>query len=70
MIRFKAEQLVEKLLSFKFVIFIITTILRCVGVIGNAEWLTVTTVVLAGHEGQKSFGKYLDKERKENVAAD
>ncbi len=53
MISFRAQKLVEKLLSVKFVIFVIATVLKCVGVIGGAEWLTVTMAVIAGREVQK-----------------
>ena len=63
MIKYRAERLVEKLLSFKFVIFVITTVLRCCHVIGNGEWLTVTTIVLAGHEGQKGISKFMDRSK-------
>ena len=53
MISWRAQRLVEKMLSIKFVIFIVATVLRCVGVIGNAEWLTVAMAVIAGREAQK-----------------
>ena len=53
MISWRAQRLVEKMLSIKFVIFIVATVLRCVGVIGNAEWLTVALTVIAGREIQK-----------------
>ena len=53
MIGFRFQRLVEKLLSVKFVIFIIATVLKCFGVIGGAEWLTVTMAVIAGREVQK-----------------
>ncbi len=56
MISWRAQRLVEKMLSIKFVIFIVVTVLRCVGVIGNAEWLTVAMAVIAGREAQKVFG--------------
>lgn len=61
MIAYRARRLIEKLLSFKFVIFIIATVLKCFEIIGCGEWLAVTTIVLAGHEGQKGFSKYLDR---------
>lgn len=61
MISFRAKRLIEKLLSFKFVIFLITTFLRAFEIIGNVEWLTITSIVLAGHEGQKGLGKYLER---------
>ena len=53
MISFRFQRLVEKMLSIKFVIFIVATVLRCCGVIGNAEWLTVALAVIAGREIQK-----------------
>ncbi|MBR4791766.1 MAG: hypothetical protein IK024_12815 [Treponema sp.] len=53
MILWRAERLIEKLLSVKFVIFVIATVLKCFGVIGGAEWLTVTMAVIAGREVQK-----------------
>lgn len=53
MISFRFQRLVEKMLSIKFVIFIVATVLRCCGVIGNAEWLTVALTVIAGREIQK-----------------
>lgn len=67
MIKYRARRLVEKLLSFKFVIFVITTVLRCCHVIGNGEWLTVATIVIAGHEGQKGFSKYLERNKDEEM---
>ncbi len=56
MIRFRARRLVEKLLSVKFVIFVIATALRCFGIIGCGEWLTVALVVIAGRGGIKWKG--------------
>lgn len=53
MISFRAQILVEKLLSVKFVIFIVATVLLCCGVLGCAEWLTVALTVIAGREIQK-----------------
>ena len=53
MIKFRARRLVEKLLSVKFVIFAIATVLRCFGVIGCGEWLTIALVVITGREIQK-----------------
>ena len=61
MIRYRAGRLIEKLLSFKFVIFVIATVLKCFDIIGGGEWLAVTTIVLAGHEGQKGFSKFMDR---------
>ena len=60
MIRWRAEQLVEKLLSVKFVIFVVATVLLCCGVLGCAEWLTIALAVIAGREAQKYI------ERKKN----
>lgn len=53
MISFRIQRLIEKLLSVKFVIFVIATVLKCFGIIGGAEWLTVTMAVIAGREVQK-----------------
>ncbi len=53
MISFRFQRLVEKMLSIKFVIFIVATVLRCLGVIGNAEWLTIALTVITGREVQK-----------------
>lgn len=50
---FRFQRLVEKLLSVKFVIFIVATVLLCCGVLGGAEWLTVALTVIAGREIQK-----------------
>ena len=63
MIKYRAERLVEKLLSFKFVIFVITTVLKCFDIIGGGEWLTVTSIVLCGHEGQKGISKFMDRSK-------
>ena len=57
MIGIRARKLIEKMLSFKFLIFVIVTVLKCFGVIGGAEWLTITMAVLAGREVQKFRGK-------------
>ena len=66
MISFRFQRLVEKMLSIKFVIFIVATVLRCVGVIGNAEWLTIALTVIAGREVQKfKEFKYSKKETDE-----
>lgn len=61
-IKQRTIELVEKLISFKFVIFIITCILRVCGVIGNAEWLTVTGLVLGGHVGMKGIHTILNRQ--------
>ena len=53
MIGFRFQKLIEKLLSVKFVIFIVATVLLCCGVLGGAEWLTVALTVIAGREIQK-----------------
>ena len=53
MIKFRFQRLIEKMLRIKFVIFIAATVLRCFGVIGCAEWLTVALAVIAGREVQK-----------------
>ena len=53
MIKFRFRRLIEKTLSIKFVIFIAATLLRCFGVIGCAEWLTIALAVIAGREVQK-----------------
>ena len=60
MIRWRAEKLVEKLLSVKFLIFVVATVLLCCGVLGCAEWLTIALTVIAGREAQKFI------ERKKN----
>ena len=57
MIGIRARKLIEKMLSFKFLIFVIATVLKCFAVIGGAEWLTITMAVLAGREVQKFRGK-------------
>ena len=68
MIRWRAEKLVEKLLSVKFVIFVVATVLLCCGVLGCAEWLTIALTVIAGREAQK----YLDRKKnnEENLGSD
>lgn len=53
MISFRFQRLIEKLLSVKFVIFIVATVLLCCGVLGGGEWLTVALTVIAGREIQK-----------------
>ena len=66
MISFRFQRLVEKMLSIKFVIFIVATVLKCCGVIGNAEWLTIALTVIAGREVQKFKDfKYSKKETDE-----
>lgn len=53
MICWRAERLVEKMLSIKFLIFVVATVLKCFSVIGNGEWLTIAITVIAGREVQK-----------------
>ena len=60
MIRWRAEKLIEELLSVKFVIFVVATVLLCLGILGSAEWLTIALAVIAGREAQKFI------ERKKN----
>ncbi|MBO4639314.1 MAG: hypothetical protein J5710_06110 [Treponema sp.] len=57
MIRWRFEKLIEKLLSVKFVIFIVATVLLSVGVLGCGEWLTIALAVIAGREAQKYIGR-------------
>ena len=61
MIRWRAEKLVEKLLSVKFVIFVVATVLLCCGVLGCAEWLTIALTVIAGREAQK----FIERKKKQ-----
>ena len=71
MIGFRFQRLVEKLLSVKFVIFIVATVLLCCGVLGGAEWLTVTMAVIAGREVQKFKDfKYKKVSDEENLGSD
>ena len=71
MISFRFQRLVEKMLSIKFVIFIVATVLRCCGVIGNAEWLTIALTVIAGREVQKFKDfKYKKVSDEENLGSD
>ena len=66
MISFRFQRLIEKLLSVKFVIFIVATVLLCFGVLGAGEWLTVALTVIAGREIQKFKDfKYSKKETDE-----
>ena len=66
MISFRFQRLVEKLLSVKFVIFIVATVLLCIGVLGGGEWLTVALTEIAGREIQKfkdfKYKKVADEE--------
>lgn len=68
MIRWRAEKLVEKLLSVKFVIFVVATVLLCCGVLGCAEWLTIALTVIAGREAQKFIER--KKNNEENLGSD
>ncbi len=72
MIKFSFHRLIEKMLSIKFVIFIAATVLRCFGVIGCAEWLTVALAVIAGREVQKfkDFGFTKKVTDEENLGSD
>ena len=72
MISFRFQRLVEKLLSVKFVIFVIATVLKCFGVISGAEWLTVTMAVIAGREVQKFKDFKIPKKEtdEENLGSD
>ncbi len=56
MISWRAKRLIEKLLSVKFVIFVVATVLRCCDVLGCGEWLTVALAGIAGREAQKVLG--------------
>ena len=62
MISFRFQRLIEKLLSVKFVIFIVATVLLCFEVLGGGEWLTVALTVIAGREIQKFRGDRIEKE--------
>ena len=55
MIKIRFRMLIEKLLSFKFAIFAISTVLRIFNIIGNREWLTIAVFVIGGHMGMKTF---------------
>ena len=68
MIKWRAEKLVEKLLSVKFVIFVVATVLLCCDVLGCAEWLTIALAVLAGREAQKFLGR--NKSNEEILGSD
>ena len=71
MISFRFQRLIEKLLSVKFVIFIVATVLLCCGVLGGAEWLTVALTVIAGREIQKFKDfKYKKVSDEENLGSD
>ena len=68
MISFRFQRLIEKLLSVKFVIFIVATVLLCFGVLGGGEWLTVALTVIAGREIQK-FKDYKTSRKVSNEEA-
>ena len=56
----RLKELSEKLLSFKFVIFVIATLLCIFRIISGSEWLTVCAMVLAGHVGMKGLHTVLE----------
>ena len=60
MIKYRAKRLAEKLLSFKFTIFAIATVLRVHSCIGCGEWLTIALFVIGGHMGMKTFYKVME----------
>ena len=68
MISFRFQRLVEKLLSVKFVIFVVATVLLCCGVLGCAEWLTIALTVIAGREAQKFIERI--KNNEESLGSD
>ena len=68
MISFSFQRLVEKLLSVKFVIFVVATVLLCCGVLGCAEWLTIALTVIAGREAQKFIER--KKNNEESLGSD
>ena len=68
MIKWRAEKLVEKLLSVKFVIFVVATVLLCCGVLDCAEWLTIALTVIAGREAQKFIER--KKNNEESLGSD
>lgn len=49
----RIKELFEKVLSFKFLMFVIVTVLKVHNYIGNMEWLTVTMAVICGHIAMK-----------------
>ncbi len=57
----RLRELIEKVLSFKFLMFAITSIFRIKGYIGNPEWITVTMTVICGHIGMKGVHTVMDK---------
>ena len=70
MIKFRLKRLIEKLLSFKFAMFVITTVLRIFGCIGNAEWLTIAIFVIGGHMGMKTFYRIKDGPHEKSLGSD
>lgn len=68
MIRWRVKKLIEKLLSVKFVIFVVATVLLCCGVLGCAEWLTIALTVIAGREAQKFIER--KKNNEESLGSD
>ena len=70
MIKWRLKDLAEKLLSFKFVMVLITTLLRILGFVGNAEWLTVTTIVITGREISKGINGFTRGKNEEKLGCD
>ena len=60
----------EKLLSFKFAMFVIATVLRIFGFIGNGEWLAVALFVLGGQMGLKAFYKVREGSYEKGIGCD
>lgn len=57
----RIKELIEKILSFKFLMFVIASVFRIKGFIGNTEWLTITMTVICGHIGMKGVHTVMDK---------
>lgn len=68
MLKKRFTELIEKLLSFKFVMFSITTVLRILNYVGNTEWLAVTLAVITGHVGMKGLHSVIDSKDIEDPA--
>jgi len=60
--RKRLEELLEKLISFKFVCLLITIMLLVLGYIGEGTFLAVLITVIAGREGQKIAGLMTKKD--------
>ena len=58
----RLEELLEKLISFKFVCLLITIVLLVFGYIGEGTFLAVLITVIAGREGQKIAGLMTKKD--------